>query len=105
MLSKQDIQDNFPHEVPLNIVGSSTFGRYPKISIEKTFNMFISDQWLVPYPGYMASILASSFMNGIEGRAIHTSTKLNRLVVVIDNNVYLVNIFFDQNLNMSFDTS
>ena len=39
-------------EFPLNLSGSSTFGRYPKISIEKTYNMFESDGWLVCLGGY-----------------------------------------------------
>lgn len=92
-------------QVPINIVGSSTFGRYPKISIEKTYNMLISDGFLVPYAGYQLAIPASNFNNGKMGRGIHTSTKLNRMVVVIDNSVYLVNIFFDQNTDMTFDSS
>ena len=28
-------------QMPLNIVGSTTYGRYPKISTENTYNMFI----------------------------------------------------------------
>ncbi len=90
--------------IPLNIVGSSIFGRYPKINSEKTYNMFMSDQFLVPYSGYQIAILSSLFRNGEVGRGIFTSTKLNRMVVVIDSNVYLVNIFFDQNTDMSFDS-
>lgn len=39
-------------QVPVNVVGSSTFGRYPKISLETTYNMFISDDWLVNYAGF-----------------------------------------------------
>ena len=85
---------------PLNISGSSTFGRYPKISIQKTYNMFASDDWLVPYAGYQTAIANL----GKNARAIHTSTKLNRLVVVVDSTVYLINIFFDQDLEMTFDT-
>ena len=86
---------------PLNISGSSTFGRYPKISIEKTYNMFSSDGWQVPYAGYMSIPLLSL---GSVARAIHTSTKLNRLIAVVDNKVYSINIFFNQNIEMTFDT-
>ena len=39
-------------QIPINIVGSSSFGDWPKISLEKTYNMFESDGWLVPYPGW-----------------------------------------------------
>ena len=82
--------------IPLDVVGSSTFGRYPTISIQKSYNMFESDGWMIPYAGYKVAIPASVFGNGIEGRGAHTSTKLNRLVTVIDNRVYLVNLSFDQ---------
>lgn len=83
-------------QFPINIAGSSTFGRYPKISIEKTYNMFISDNFLVPYSGYQIGVNASQFNNGTEGRAIFTSTKFDRLVVVISNEVFLVNIEYSQ---------
>lgn len=82
--------------MPLNIAGSSSFGRYPKISQEITQNMFLSDGWLVPYAGYKIGISASLFQNAIEGRAIHSSIKLNRLVVVFDSAVYLVSLSFNQ---------
>jgi len=88
----------------LNIVGSSIFGRYPKISLEKTYNMFISDNWLVDYAGYQKVSFDTGSLGAI-GRGIHTSTKFNKLVVVVDNKVYLVDIFFDQNILMTFDTS
>lgn len=80
----------------LNIVGSSTFGRYPKISIEKTYNMFMSDNWMVPYAGYQLAIPASQLGLGKEGRALHASTKLGKLVGVWDSNVYLITINFNQ---------
>lgn len=83
-------------EFPLNIVGSSVFGRYPKIDIEKTYNMFISQDFLVPYAGYQLAITAPSFGNGVVGRAVFTSTKFGKLVVVIGKNVYLVNIQYSQ---------
>lgn len=96
---------NFKQQ-PLNIVGSSTFGRYPKISAEKTYNMFISDGWLVNYSGYQTAMSAATFFNqGKQGRGVHTSTKLGKMVVVIDSNVYLVNIFFDQNTMHTLDES
>lgn len=81
---------------PLNICGSSTFGRYPKISVEKTVNMFLSDGWLVPYAGYQIAIPSSSFGGATQGRGCLTSVKLNRLVTVMDNRVYLCTINFNQ---------
>ncbi len=87
------------------MTGSSTFGRYNKISNERTYNMFVSDGWIVPYAGYQKAIAQSFFQNQPNGRAIHTSTKLNRIISVIGNKVFLVNIFFDQSLNMAYDYS
>jgi len=84
--------DQNVQQLELNIVGSSTFGRYPKISIEKTFNMLISDGWLVDYAGYKLAIRASKFANATEGRGIHVSTKFDRIIAVFDNNVYLINL-------------
>jgi len=83
-------------EFPLNIVGSSTFGRYPKISIEKTYNMFMSDSFMVPYAGYQIGVPSEQFNDATQGRAIFTSTKFDALVVVMGSNVYLVNITFSQ---------
>lgn len=83
-------------QVALNIVGSSTFGRYPKISIEKTYNMFISDNFLVPYAGYEIAIPSANFNNAKEGRGAFYSTKLGKLVVVMSANVYLVSIVYNQ---------
>ncbi len=88
-------------QVPLNIVGSSTFGRYPKISIEKTYNMFISDQWLVDYAGYKIGIPANLFAaasGGLAttGRGIYSSSVLNKLFVVINSSVYMVTLEFNQ---------
>lgn len=82
--------------VPLNIVGSSIFGRYPKISDEYTYNMLISDDFLVPYSGYQVAIKASQFSNETQGRGCFTSTKFGKMVIVLSQNVYLVNIQYNQ---------
>ncbi len=84
--------------VPVNICGSSVFGRYPKISIEKTYNLFQSDNFMVPYAGHKIAIPSTAFHKGVVGRALHTSTKLGKLIAVIDNRVYLININFNQSL-------
>lgn len=72
---------------PLQMVTSSKFGRYPKISNEKVYNMFISDEWLVNYAGYKK-------IDEIEypgkGRGLFNSTKFNHLIMVIDDNVYII---------------
>jgi hypothetical protein len=74
--------------LPLDIVGSTVFGRYPKIGIEQTYNMIISDDWLVPYAGYQK---VASIMPTGEGRGIYNSIRYRHLIVVIDNGVYAVN--------------
>lgn len=80
-------------QIPINIVGSSTFGNYPKISLEKTYNMYISDGWLVDMPGYhkVMELIAT----GREGRGIFRSFRKNIFIVVVDALVYQV----DNNLN------
>lgn len=91
--------------IELNLCGSSVFGRYPKISIEKSINIFQSDTFMVPYAGYKIAVGSKFFGNGLQGRGIFTSTKLNKLVVVIDENVYLVSIIFNQKTdNVEFDS-
>lgn len=101
-------------QIPVNVVGSSTFGRYPKVSLEKTYNMFESDGWLVDFPGYqkVLQLLAA----GIEGRGIFRSFRGNIYIAVVDGNVYRVTansgvllvgtlqtfsgeVFIDENLN------
>jgi hypothetical protein len=72
-------------DVPLKIAGSNHFGRYPKISSEETFNMIVSDGWLVPFAGYKNVVTISP--NG-EGRGIYSSARLGLLFAVIDNVLY-----------------
>jgi hypothetical protein len=75
-------------QLPINVVGSSIFGRYNKISSEKTYNMFISDDWLVNFPGYERVL--QLFPAG-EGRGIFTSTRGDFLLVVVNAAVYTLN--------------
>lgn len=87
--------ENFK-QIPLNIVGSSTFGRYPKISVEKTLNLFVSDDALVDYSGYITAVEAGSFSGGsLRGRAVYSSAKMNKLFVVIDDKVFAGTISFN----------
>jgi hypothetical protein len=74
--------------IPLSVVGSNNFGRYPKISSEQTFNMFISDGAMVPYAGYRD--VSSQVLSG-EARQIFLSEKFQQLIIVFDENVYAVN--------------
>lgn len=73
--------------VPHDVVGSTNFGRYPKISLEQTYNMIISDDWLVPYAGYN---LAIPIVPAGTGRGLYKSSRLNSMIAVIDNDVYVI---------------
>lgn len=78
--------------LPVNIVGSSTFGRYARISVEKTYNMMISttdkEQWLVNFAGYRRAI--EIFAAG-EGRGIFRSMRGNLMIIVVNAAVYRIN--------------
>jgi len=75
--------------VPVNVVGSSTFGRYPKISLEKTYNMFISDEWLINYAGFQK--IVDILQNGAgEGRALYNSIRGGFLIAVVSSSVYKI---------------
>jgi hypothetical protein len=78
-------------EAPIDIVGGSTFGRYAKISNSQTWNMIISDDWLVPYAG---SALAKSLATSGEGRGLFNSLRSGKLIAVVSNNVYVIDNFF-----------
>lgn len=75
-------------EIPIQVVGSSKFGIYPKISLEKTYNMFVSDNWLINYAGYKRITQA---ITGSEGRGLFHSIRGDFLIGVIDNQVYRFN--------------
>jgi hypothetical protein len=93
---------NMPEQdLPVNVVGSTVFGRYPKTSVEETYNMIISDNWLVPYAGYAKINTISD--NG-SGRAIYHSSKFEHLILVIDNGIYIVNEDLELNKIGTIDT-
>lgn len=75
-------------EVPVNIVGGSTFGLFSKISAEQTWNMFISEGWIVNYAGFQ-KVLQDIQANG-EGRGIFNSVRGNFMMVVISSGVYTI---------------
>lgn len=75
-------------QVPVNIVGGSTFGLYPKISFEKTYNMYISDNWLVNYAGFKKLI---NILPAGEGRGFYKCVIGNFLITVVSSTVYRLN--------------
>ncbi len=89
------MQVNKGQEVEVNVVGSSVFGRYPKISLEKTYNMFESDGWLVNYAGYQK--ILNLIPNGI-GRGIFNSIRGGFMLVVVSSAVFRL----DLSLNVTF---
>lgn len=75
--------------IPVKIVGSSTFGKVPIISDERTYNMYIADEWLLNWAGYRQS--AEILTNSFQGRGIYTSNRGNFMIIVLGNRVYRVN--------------
>lgn len=75
-------------EIQLRVVGSSVFGRYDKMSSEETYNMIISDDWLVPFGGFAPRSIIN---NDGEGRGIYSSQKNNKMYAVIDNGFWQFN--------------
>jgi hypothetical protein len=73
--------------IDLKVVGASNFGQYPKISNEKTYNMYISDDVLVPFAGYNA--ISRITPNGV-GRALFNSPRFGNLVAVVGNRVAVI---------------
>lgn len=75
-------------ELPLNMTGASNYGRYPKISTEKSFNFVKSDSFAVPYPGWRKVL---DIEQSGQGRGIATaSSSLNKMIAVINNDVYAI---------------
>ncbi len=72
-------------QVPINVTGSSSFGIWPKINLEKTYNMYISDEWMIGFPGYKK--VALDGLPG-EGRAIFRSVRGNFIIAVVGSAVY-----------------
>lgn len=67
----------------VRVVGFSTFGQTPKISAEKTINMYVTDGFLVSWPGYKKKTNTSNF----QGRGQLVSDRYNHIIQVVDNNV------------------
>ena len=74
-------------EAPLAIVGGTKFGRYPKISLEETWNFIVSDGFLVPYAGYKNS---KTITPEIPGRGLYSSFRGKCMIAVIGATVYKI---------------
>lgn len=79
-------------DIPIDIVGSNTFGRYPKQSIAATYNMIVSTtpdgDALVPYAGYQKVL--QILTGGAQGRALFSSEKAQKLIAVVGNQVFTI---------------
>lgn len=85
--SSRGLQYPLSRTLPLDIVGSTEFGRYPKISTEQTFNMIMSDDALISFDGYKS--VAQLTTSGV-GREIYTSYRYQHMIVVINDGVYTI---------------
>lgn len=75
-------------DFPVQVAGWSSFGIEPKINGERTYNMLVSDDWLVCVPGYEKAI---EFLPKGEGRGVFKSENGNFFIAVINANVYRLN--------------
>lgn len=88
-------------DLPINIVGSTKFGIYPKISKEETWNMFVSDGWFLNFSGYKKVI---DIISEGRGRGLFASSKFNHMIAVINSGVYLINDSITAELVENLDT-
>jgi hypothetical protein len=80
-------ESSFP--VPLQMVDSSKFGRWPKISDEYTYNLFVADDALLNFAGYqyVLSLLGN-------GRGIFSSKKAGAMFAVSEKTIFSINTSF-----------
>lgn len=81
--------------IPLKMVGGVHYGRYNTISDEQSWNLIVSDNWMVPYAGYKNVITLDS---GEVGRGLYASYRANVMFAVIGDNLYSI----DTNLAATF---
>jgi hypothetical protein len=81
--------------IPLNVAGSSVYGIYPKISNERTYNFFVSDGFLVPYPGYKIGLSSSLFGSAQSGRCLYASVKSNLIYAVFDDRFFQISLTYE----------
>ncbi len=87
----------------LDIVGSSTYGRDPKIMASRTYNMIIADSWLVDYAGYKRILSLATSRNG---RGIFSSVPGNVMIAVVGNAIFSIRVFaVSQSLEKVYELS
>lgn len=78
--------------IPVKIVGSSIFGRHAIISDERTWNLFVSDEWLLNFAGYEQEL--ELIAGSAEGRGGFHSTRGGFVLAVIGSSVFRINSDF-----------
>lgn len=80
--------------IPLDIIGGTKFARYKEMTVEETVNMMVTGQdqetaGFVPFSGYKEAL---DFTRG-QARALYISTRLNEMIAVFGNVVYVITDF------------
>lgn len=95
--------------IPLDVVGSTTFGRYDQISLSETFNMIIvvdkneagdEKRSLIPFAGYEFKLAL-----GGNGRGFFSSEKAGLMFGVSTNEAYLIGPALNPSFIGNIDTT
>ena len=89
-------------QIDVKIAGGSMFARYGKIDISKTFNMFVSDGWLINYAGFKKRNNLSPVG---KGRGFFNSIRGGFLIAVVGADVYKLGIDLVPNKVGTLDTT
>ena len=71
--------------VEIKLAKGSTFGRYPTVSGSRLYNYYISDDWLIDFPGWKRVLNLTS---NSEGRGSFVSERGNIAICVTNNVVW-----------------
>lgn len=74
-------------QIPIDVAGSSSFGRYQKISSAKTYNMYISEDWLINTAGWRRIY---DLLPAGEGRGLFHSVRGDFLLAVVNSSVFRI---------------
>lgn len=83
-------------EQAINVVGGSSFGVYPKVSVSKTYNMYMSDDFLIPFAGFKR--IKDVFPEG-QGRGLFYSSRGGFMLAVINQSVIKLTVGGNGQLN------
>ena len=91
---------------PVGIIGGTKFARYPDMTTEETVNMMVTgqdskDAALVNFSGYQEVL---DFESG-QARGIFLSTRLNELIAVFGEKVFVITEFLGSRLVGTLDST